>query len=43
MQNKVNPVLLKWVAHVKKMAKKLGLKYNEALKDSRVKSSFHSK
>lgn len=36
----VNPVLKSWVQHVKKMSKKLGLKYNEALKDSRVKSSF---
>jgi len=37
---RVNPVLLKWIAHVKKMSKKLGLKYNQALRDPRVKSSF---
>ena len=40
MKRAPNPVLLKWIAHVKKMSRKFGLKYNEALRDPRVKGSF---
>ena len=29
-----------WIQHVKKEGKRLGLKYNEALKDPRVKKSY---
>lgn len=31
----------KWIEHVKAVAKKLGLNYAEALRDSRTKSSYH--
>ena len=29
-----------WIMHVKAQAKKLGLKYGEALKDKRTKASY---
>jgi hypothetical protein len=40
MKRKVNPVLSKWVAHLKAFAKKHKMKYNEAMKDPRAKASF---
>lgn len=33
----------KWVEFVMKMSKKLGMKYNDALKDPRVKEAYRSK
>jgi hypothetical protein len=33
----------KWITHVKAQAKKLGLKYGDALSDSRVRNSYKKK
>jgi hypothetical protein len=40
MKRKANPVLSKWVAHLKKFARAHKMKYNEAMRDPRARASF---